>query len=298
MSVYNTGTAKLKSGSSIVKGTGTDFVSNVSVGDLFHVTSEGVFYDVASVDSATKLTLSSRYSNSTFNVSVPNEVNASINSATRIYSGTLNHAPVIQNSVRLDASREIFTDNGAGTLTGDQGGSGTLSYDDGGWSITMGTSLTATQNLVASYYYGDELTGVSYQIVKDFTPKYSFPEVSPSDLHRDYIVTKSLRLLDSKLYGGRKRKVTKISADYSATNSDYIILCGGTTATLTVTLPTTGVKNRGLLIKVVNNSATHTVVATVNTTSDKISNNQSVSLTSRYDVSNLRCVATNLWVTE
>ena len=53
------------------------------------------------------------------------------------------------------------TDNGGGVLTGDgsPAGSGTIDYDTGAWAITLGTDLTATAEMTASYSSGNTRTG-------------------------------------------------------------------------------------------------------------------------------------------
>ncbi len=61
MSQYNTGSVALTSGSVVVTGTSTAWLANVSVGDVFILTSDSVPYYVASVDTDTQITLSAPY---------------------------------------------------------------------------------------------------------------------------------------------------------------------------------------------------------------------------------------------
>jgi len=73
MAQYNTGTVTVTKGSAIVTGSGTDFINNVSAGDLFKLEGIGVFKEIESVDSATQITLSSAwagdsYSNATYSI--------------------------------------------------------------------------------------------------------------------------------------------------------------------------------------------------------------------------------------
>jgi len=119
-----------------------------------------------------------------------------------MYSGTLDYTPVIQSSVVLNASIESFTDDGVGVLTGDgsPAGSGTVSYDDGSWAITLGTDLTATANVTASYFSGDTLNSMTYQIVTDYTPNIKLPEMSENDVGFSKIYTKAIRLIDAAHY--------------------------------------------------------------------------------------------------
>lgn len=60
MSQYSAGTVTVTNGSAVVTGSGTSW-SSLSAGDLFSIKNSGVYYVVASVDSATQITLSSNY---------------------------------------------------------------------------------------------------------------------------------------------------------------------------------------------------------------------------------------------
>jgi len=207
MSAYITGTAKVTAGSSKVYGSLTEWSTYLKVGDLFKVTSESVFYEIAAINTATQLTLSSRYVNTSFHSAIATNL-ASVNTATKQYSGILANTPVIQNSVVVVASPngggERFTDNGAGALIGNASpaGSGTIDYDSGSWALTLGTPVTATLNMTASYNRGTTGQGLSYQALKDFTPRYVLPEMSANDVNFAHIYTKAVRLIDSALGGG------------------------------------------------------------------------------------------------
>lgn len=229
MAAYNTGLVQVKTGSAAVKGTGgnEDFVTYVSVGDLFRISTESTFYTVAGITNASNLTLSSRYANSDYQTSRPSEQVATMTVATKMYSGTLIETPVIQSNVRLNASIEVFTDDGAGTLTGDgtPAGSGTVDYDTGAWAITLGTDLTATAPCVASYLSGDTQSAVSYQIVTDYTPNYNFPEITINDVNFQNIYTKALRDIDSAIYDA---SLNTLKVDGNASPQTI------TTATITV----------------------------------------------------------------
>jgi hypothetical protein len=123
-----------------------------------------------------------------------------------MYSGNVgSFTPVIQNKFVLEASPtgggERFTDNGAGILTGEgsPAGSGTIEYDSGAWSIILGTDLTATLNLAASFNWGTLAQGQSYQGIIDFTPNYQIPEMSTNDINFSHIYTKAVRIIDQKI---------------------------------------------------------------------------------------------------
>ncbi len=200
MATYSSGYCRIKTGSSKVYGIGTQWNVYVSAGQIFKLADESTWYEIAAVNSATQLTLSSRYENTNYQTSRPSEHIATVGAATKIYSGTLDYTPVIRNSVKIKTSVETFTDNGAGVLSGSQGGSGNLSYDDGTWSVTLGTNLTATESMTASYFSGDERTGLLYQIVTDYTTNYEIPEMSTNDINFAHIYTRAMRKIDEKLH--------------------------------------------------------------------------------------------------
>lgn len=62
MGQYQTGTVKIIHGSNIVAGFGTSWLENVRIGDSFMVEGINVYYQVASVDSDTQITLSEPWS--------------------------------------------------------------------------------------------------------------------------------------------------------------------------------------------------------------------------------------------
>ncbi len=196
MANYDTGSVNLTVGSSSVVGNSTDFTTYVSNGDLFRVSGETPFYSVADVVTATQLTLTGRYADSSQYSSIASNI-ASTTTATS-YSFTLTKNPIIQNSVVVTAS-ERFTDNGAGILSGSKSGTGTVGYDDGAVSIILGTQLTATYTVAASYNQGNTRNALSYQVVTDYTTNYSFPEIGLNDAGLPAIYTKAIRDIDKTL---------------------------------------------------------------------------------------------------
>jgi hypothetical protein len=65
MSQYQTGTVSVANGSNVVTGSGTAWDVNVTAGDLFKVSGESAIYEIASVDSATQITLTANYAGAT-----------------------------------------------------------------------------------------------------------------------------------------------------------------------------------------------------------------------------------------
>ena len=241
MAVYNSGSVRVRAGSAGIRGNNTDFVTYVSIGDLFKITSESSFYDVAAIVNATNLTLSGRYANTDQQTSRSENV-ASGTTATKMYDFNLTNTPVIQNYVVITASLEQFTDNGAGVLTSDASpqGSGSVSYDDGAVEIILGTDLTATINITASYYSGNTLNSMPYQIVKDFSSHYDFPELSLIDTHFQDIYTKAIRLIDSAIYDASVNTI-KSASDVEVTASQRgVILTSPDGTSFRVTVSNTG----------------------------------------------------------
>ena len=198
MAIYKNGSVDVVIGSSSVKGNSTAFTTYVSKSDLFKLNDDSVFYEVASVVNATNFTLSARYADTSYQTARAENL-ASANTATKTYSGTLSNTPVILNYVVITASSERFTDGGGGVLTGNNSGTGTISYDDGAYSITLGTDLTATINVSASFYSGDTRNSMPYKVVTDFTPSFSIPELSLNDRETNAVFTKAVRLIDTAL---------------------------------------------------------------------------------------------------
>ena len=200
MSSYSTGSVTIRVGSAQVTGNNTGFSGNVSVGNYFKITGENAWYTVADVVNATNLTLTSRYANSAYQTATL-ETLGTATTATKMYSGTFGNTPVIQNYVKITIGSEAFIDNGAGVLSGNASpaGSGTIGYDDGAYSVTLGTDLTATVSIVASYYYGQTRNALPYQIITDYTTNYSIPEMSLNDIDFAAIYTKAMRIVDEQI---------------------------------------------------------------------------------------------------
>ena len=220
MAAYKEGTANLTCGKEQVTGVDTEWNTYVTAGQLFKLNDDSTFYEIAGVQSATRLTLTSKYFNTSYRTRVASEHIATTNVATRVYSGTLLYTPILQNTLSINASYEVYTDDGAGNLVGSPTGSGTVNYDTGAWSITMNATHNASVNMLASYYYGNTLNNMSYQIITDYTPHYSFPEMSTNDFTFQNIYTKAIRMIDTKLYNASINALTA-SQDIEVSASNY-----------------------------------------------------------------------------
>ena len=69
---------------------------------------------------------------------------------TTVFSDTLTD-PVKTGTLSITDTVETFTDNGDGSLTGDQGGTGTIIYTTGAWSVTFNTAPAGGQAITAGY---------------------------------------------------------------------------------------------------------------------------------------------------
>jgi len=220
MASYKTGSVNLQNGSSIVRGNNTEWDTYISSGQFFKLNQDSTFYQIATVETATRLILSSRYSSSSYRTSRQNEHIATTNVGTTIYSGYLAHTPVLQNYVTINASYEIYHDDGAGNLIGSPTGSGNIDYDSGSWNINMAATYNASINVTASYYSGNSLNNMPYQIIIDYTQHYNFPEMSTTDLNFQHIYTKSMRMIDSNLYNASINSLTA-STELEVTASNH-----------------------------------------------------------------------------
>lgn len=83
------------------------------------------------------------------------EVIAVGNGANTFFEGTLNHAPVVLGSLRIDVQGiGTFTDNGTANLDGPAGTVGTVDHGTGGWSIDCGPAAPDDgAELTANYLY-------------------------------------------------------------------------------------------------------------------------------------------------
>lgn len=65
MAQYSAGTVAVTQNNAVVTGTGTSWLSSISVGDDLIIVGDNVSYSIASIDSDTQVTLNSNYAGST-----------------------------------------------------------------------------------------------------------------------------------------------------------------------------------------------------------------------------------------
>jgi hypothetical protein len=81
--------------------------------------------------------------------------------STTAFTATLNNTPIKAGTVVVDDRTETFSDDGAGTLTGDAGGSGTINYTTGALSVTFNTAPTDGLDIRTTYEYWSTGTPVA-----------------------------------------------------------------------------------------------------------------------------------------
>ena len=88
------------------------------------------------------------------------------------YTNTLAQTLIVGRSLTIVHSQETWTDNGDGTLTGDDSGTGTVNYTTGSVSVTFGSADPGSGAIVANYSYEQPKS----QGIADFT--YSAPRAA------------------------------------------------------------------------------------------------------------------------
>jgi len=221
MSEYKIGSANINVGSSSVTGNSTSWLNNISSGDLFRLANDAAFYEVSGVQTATQLTLTARYRNSSYETGRTGEHIATCATDTVTYTATLDNTPVLQRTLVVLGSSETFSDSGGcGTLAGGSGGSGTIDYDTGALSVTFNSTPTTLATVVASYTSGDTISAMNYRITKDFTDYYNFPEMDNNSVNFPVIHTKAMRLIDKALYNASINQAT-VSGDVFVSATPY-----------------------------------------------------------------------------
>lgn len=76
-------------------------------------------------------------------------------------------------------------------------------------TVTNATNLNLSANYSNSgYNVGSPLNARPYSIVTDYTPHYSYPEMSPNDTGISYVFTKAMRSIDNNMYNASVNTVT------------------------------------------------------------------------------------------
>jgi len=87
-----------------------------------------------------------------------------------------NNVPIQAGSVIVDDTVEVFSDDGAGVLTGDQGGAGTVDYATGAIAVTFTTAPTNGQVIQSSFIQYRAGTPVSVLMFDNTFSFYPIPD--------------------------------------------------------------------------------------------------------------------------
>jgi hypothetical protein len=104
------------------------------------------------------------------------------NASAREFSGILSGQPVVAGTLRISAGGYNLTDDGSGSLSGNDGSSGSITYQTGSWSISLPAPIPG-QTVEASYQFtessstmidGEDITA-TYQYGEGVTANNSEP---------------------------------------------------------------------------------------------------------------------------
>ncbi len=129
------------------------------------------------------------------------------------------------------------------------------------------TVLTVDSNIqitLSANYVGATATYQSYQIIRNFTTNYSFPEIEFGDFNWPYIVTEALILVDTQIRTLADRIETKPVGTTTTTS---------TTSSTTTTTSTTSTTSS-------TTSSTSSTISTTSSTSSTISTTSTTTTTS------------------
>jgi hypothetical protein len=150
-------------------------------------------------------------------------------------------------------------------------------------TVTSATRLSLTASYQDSGYAAStELSGLPYQIVTDFTPNYSFPELSANDTNFKNIYTKAVRLIDAEIYqlAASSIAITIASTIETTTASIVNVVASEIVSTSASIINVTASKivaNEASIIKVTASNIISSNASIVDiTASNLISNNASV----------------------
>lgn len=83
--------------------------------------------------------------------SVEDETIGTGDGTTTTFNFTLSKTPIVAGTISITDGTETFSDNGDGTLTGDNGGTGTINYATGVGSVTFNTAPGTGISITADY---------------------------------------------------------------------------------------------------------------------------------------------------
>ena len=288
---YTIGNVYVRTGSTMIYGdTGIDWSGgNVQMGYRFKLDTDGApTYNIATVLTATQLQISVSYVEAS-KASHPYLI-------TRSFSSNRGYARPWQGDTDFaDICRELIVDlidQDIGRILGGtasiQGTSATRFH-----AATLDTNQITATNVEAGVGHVATLTTNNLTATTSHTDIGHVATLTSNNLTATTGTISNLTVTKAYL-GAYRTKVVSKAADYSATSTDAMIIISGNTASVTVVLPSTVAANKGMILRILNNSASP-VVATCNDTGDSIDGANSIRLASQYDTTELFLATPTLW---
>ncbi|MCK5604301.1 hypothetical protein KAR91_20600 [Candidatus Pacearchaeota archaeon] len=110
--------------------------------------------------------------------------------------------------------------HGLGTAWSGEVSAGDLFKIDGSDVIYTVALVASDSDLtLSSNYVGPIASGIQYQITRDFTPNYDFPEVHRGDYDWPVVVTQALRDIDNQIHSD----AASVLSDLASAKSDLIV---------------------------------------------------------------------------
>lgn len=126
-------------------------------------------------------------------------------------------------------------------------------------AVTSATRISLTASFQdSSYAASTVLSGMPYQIVTDFTPHYSFPELGENDINFQNIYTRAMRQVDSELYAFEATAIEVALASVAELNCSTL-----TVNTLNASITTASIDT--LNVKTLNASITNASITDLET---------------------------------
>lgn len=260
MSQYNTGSVIVANGSAIVQGVGTTWLTNAVAGQIMTIGSDTTWYEIASVDSDTQITLTTAYAGTTSDELVTNGAFAAdtdwtkgtgwtISGGVAACSGAQVANTDLEQSISVSAGDIVsvtftVTAYTAGNITPFVGGAtGSSRSATGTFSdiITCGAGGAPQLELRGDVDFNGNIDDVSvvlaksYGIHSSFTPLYNIPYPEPGDQYMTTIIKRALLVIEQQMSGETMyRGGTVLDKDLTtppgtpSTGDTYLIAAGAT----------------------------------------------------------------------
>ncbi len=106
-------------------------------------------------------------------------------------------------------------------------------------AISSATRLSLTASYQDSdFSASDVLSGMPYQIVTDYTPNYSFPELGSNDINFQNIFTRAIREVDTELFNLEASSITASLGTFNDLTASNLVTSAASITDLTASLGT------------------------------------------------------------